>query len=92
MNTLLNPATALLIVPLVAALVLVVFLVYQPAWHGGMIWDDDAHVTKPALRSLAGNPVARGLYTWRWSIVALWFTAVILMILVRFWNYWSTLI
>lgn len=45
-----------------------------------------------ALRPLAGNPVARGLYTWRWSIVALWFTAVVLMILVRFWNYWSTLI
>lgn len=45
-----------------------------------------------ALRSLAPNPVARVLYTWRWSIVALWFTAVVLMILVRFWNYWSTLI
>ncbi len=45
-----------------------------------------------AFRPLAGNPVARALYTWRWSIVALWFTAVILMILVRFWNYWSTLI
>ncbi|AQT82919.1 hypothetical protein B1R94_18570 [Mycolicibacterium litorale] len=45
-----------------------------------------------ALRPLAGNPVARILYTWRWSIVALWFTAVVLMILVRFWNYWSTLI
>ena len=39
-----------------------------------------------------GNAVARALYTWRWSIVVLWFTAVILMILVRFWNYWSTLI
>jgi hypothetical protein len=24
--------------------------------------------------------------------VALWFTALILLILVRFWNYWSTLI
>lgn len=45
-----------------------------------------------ALRSLAPNPVARVLYTWRWSIVALWFTGVVLMILVRFWNYWSTLI
>ncbi|MGY4710063.1 vitamin K epoxide reductase family protein [Mycolicibacterium sp. CBM1] len=45
-----------------------------------------------ALRPLAGNPVARVLYTWRWSIVALWFTAIVLMILVRFWNYWSTLI
>jgi protein O-mannosyl-transferase len=36
------------------ALVLAVFLVYQPAWHGGMIWDDDAHLTCPALRSVHG--------------------------------------
>ena len=36
--------------------------------------------------------MARVLYQWRWSLVALWFTALILMILVRFWNYWSTLI
>lgn len=45
-----------------------------------------------ALRPLAANPVARLAYQWRWSLVALWFTALILMILVRFWNYWSTLI
>jgi uncharacterized membrane protein len=45
-----------------------------------------------ALRPLAGNGVARFLYQWRWSLVALWFTALILMILMRFWNYWSTLI
>jgi hypothetical protein len=45
-----------------------------------------------ALRPLQSNAVARVLYTWRWSLVALWFTALILMILVRFWNYWSTLI
>lgn len=45
-----------------------------------------------ALRSLAPNPIARALYTWRWSIVAIWFAAVVLMILARFWNYWSTLI
>jgi hypothetical protein len=32
------------------------------------------------------------LYTWRWSLVALWFTALILMILMRFWDYWSTLL
>ena len=45
-----------------------------------------------ALRPLAGNAFARFLYQWRWSLVALWFTALILMILERFWNYWSTLI
>ncbi|CAN5485170.1 vitamin K epoxide reductase family protein [soil metagenome] len=49
-------------------------------------------VVSVALRPLAGNPVLRFLYQWRWSLVALWFTAVILLILVRFWNYWSTLI
>jgi uncharacterized membrane protein len=36
--------------------------------------------------------VARGLYTWRWSLTALWFTGLILLILVRFWDYWSTLL
>ncbi|BDX33175.1 hypothetical protein TUM20985_37220 [Mycobacterium antarcticum] len=45
-----------------------------------------------ALRPLAGNTFARVLYQWRWSLVVLWFTAVLLLILVRFWNYWSTLI
>lgn len=33
----------------------------------------------------------RLLYQWRWSIVALWFTAVFLLIMARFWDYWSTL-
>jgi tetratricopeptide (TPR) repeat protein len=37
-----------------AALVIAVLLAYQPAWHGGFIWDDDAHVTKPELRSWQG--------------------------------------
>ena len=45
-----------------------------------------------ALRPAGGNVVLRTLYQWRWSIVALWFTALLLMILVRFWDYWSTLI
>jgi protein O-mannosyl-transferase len=39
---------------LAAALVIAVFLAYQPAWQGGFIWDDDAHVTKPELRSWHG--------------------------------------
>jgi tetratricopeptide (TPR) repeat protein len=29
-------------------------LAYHPVWRAGFIWDDDGHVTKPALRSLAG--------------------------------------
>jgi uncharacterized membrane protein len=45
-----------------------------------------------ALQPLQSNAVARVLYTWRWSLVALWFTALILAILVRFWDYWSTLL
>jgi tetratricopeptide (TPR) repeat protein len=38
----------------VIALIAVVFLVYQPAWHGGVIWDDSAHMTRPELRSWYG--------------------------------------
>lgn len=49
-------------------------------------------VASIALRPLESNAVARVLYTWRWSLVALWFTALVLLILVRFWDYWSTLI
>jgi uncharacterized membrane protein len=39
-----------------------------------------------------GGVVARELYHWRWSIATIWFTAVLLLIVVRFWAYWSTLI
>ncbi len=39
---------------LAAALVTATVLAYFPALHGGMLWDDDAHVTQPALRSLHG--------------------------------------
>jgi uncharacterized membrane protein len=42
----------------------------------------------PAVESGA----AQVLYQWRWSIAALWFTAVFLLIMVRFWDYWSTLL
>ncbi len=38
-----------------------------------------------------GGTLARVAHQWRWSIVTLWFTAVFLMIMVRFWDYWSTL-
>jgi uncharacterized membrane protein len=39
-----------------------------------------------------GHAAARALHQWRWSLAALWFTAVFLLILTRFWNYWSTLL
>ena len=38
----------------VIALIAAVFLVYQPAWQGGFIWDDDFFVTSPELRSWHG--------------------------------------
>jgi protein O-mannosyl-transferase len=38
-----------------AALILVLALAcYGPALHGGLVWDDDGHVTSPELRSLSG--------------------------------------
>jgi uncharacterized membrane protein len=49
-------------------------------------------VSSIALQPLRGSAALRTLYRWRWSIVAVWFTALILLILVRFWDYWSTLI
>lgn len=44
------------------------------------------------VSAIRGSLAARMLYRWRWSITALWFTAVILMILTRFRDYWSTLL
>jgi uncharacterized membrane protein len=50
-------------------------------------------VSAVALRPLGeAGVVARELYRWRWSIATLWFTAVFLLILARFWDYWSTLL
>ena len=46
---------------------------------------------RPALQRRQSG-AARVLYQWRWSIATLWFTAVFLLIMVRFWSYWSTLL
>lgn len=35
-------------------LLLVTVIAYRPALNGGLLWDDDAHVTKPELQSLHG--------------------------------------
>src|SRR6184192_4512183 len=35
-------------------LAVVTMLAYQPAWHGGLLWDDDTNMTTPELRSLDG--------------------------------------
>src|SRR4026207_1752375 len=43
------PAVALLIVLRVAAA-----LAYQPAWHGGLLWDDDGHITRAELQTFEG--------------------------------------
>jgi protein O-mannosyl-transferase len=35
-------------------LVAVTLLAYAPAWFGEPVWDDDAHITRPELRSFSG--------------------------------------
>jgi tetratricopeptide (TPR) repeat protein len=35
-------------------LLIAVLLAYQPAWYGGIVWDDEAHVTRAELRSWDG--------------------------------------
>ncbi|MGB8389357.1 MAG: vitamin K epoxide reductase family protein [Mycobacterium sp.] len=48
-------------------------------------------IFRPVLERGRGG-LARVLYQWRWSIAVLWFTVVLLLIVVRFWSYWSTLV
>ena len=38
----------------VSLLAVATFAAYQPAWNGGMLWDDQGHLTRPELRSLQG--------------------------------------
>ena len=35
-------------------LTVVTILAYQPAWHGALLWDDDANMATPELRSVDG--------------------------------------
>jgi tetratricopeptide (TPR) repeat protein len=36
------------------ALLFATLLAYYPAWHGGVLWDDNAHLTRPELQSTVG--------------------------------------
>src|SRR5437588_5504115 len=65
------------------ALIVVTFLVYQPAWNGQPIWDDEIHITTPELRALHGlvriwtDPAAApqyypALHTLFWLEYKLW--------------------
>src|SRR5438105_14431925 len=35
-------------------LIVATTVAYQPAWNGKPIWDDEIHITQPALRSMHG--------------------------------------
>ncbi len=37
-----------------AALLAATLATYHPVWHGGILWDDEGHLTKPELQSLDG--------------------------------------
>ena len=43
-------SACLLLLLLVAA----TLAAYYPAWHGGILWDDDRHITRSDLRSAEG--------------------------------------
>jgi uncharacterized membrane protein len=51
-----------------------------------------ASIALQPVNDSQGHAATRAVYQWRWSLAALWFTAVFLLILTRFWNYWSTLL
>ena len=37
-----------------ALILLTTFVIYWPALHGGLVWDDDVNITRPELQSLDG--------------------------------------
>ena len=51
------PGSGLLPLPplFLPALIAVTAAAYYPAWHGGVLWDDNAHLTRADLRSTAGS-------------------------------------
>src|SRR6516225_2141800 len=41
-------------IPLIVLLFAATFIAYWPALRGGILWDDDAHITRPGLQSIGG--------------------------------------
>src|SRR5580704_4331883 len=39
---------------LFGALLTIVLATYHPAWYGGILWDDEGHLTRPELQSWHG--------------------------------------
>ncbi|MBV9721267.1 MAG: vitamin K epoxide reductase family protein [Mycobacterium sp.] len=88
-----------------AGTVFVHWLIFQSLYHIGalcpycmVVWVATISLLVVVASIAAGSSdgshrgaVARELYRWRWSIATLWFTAIFLLILARFWDYWSTL-
>jgi Tfp pilus assembly protein PilF len=48
------PALQLLDIGLIVLLFTATFIAYWPALRGGILWDDDAHITRPGLQSIGG--------------------------------------
>ncbi|HET9874933.1 MAG TPA: vitamin K epoxide reductase family protein [Mycobacterium sp.] len=49
-------------------------------------------VASIAFAPSASRPVAHAVHRWRWSLTALWFVTLILLIFIRFQDYWATLV
>jgi uncharacterized membrane protein len=87
----------------VAGLVLIHWLAFQSLYRIGalcpwcmvvwtMVIPTAVWTVLTAARQYADGPVLRGLWSVRYLIVAFWYLAFIVCILIRFWDYWSTLL
>lgn len=93
-----------LVIGLTAGTVFVHWLIFQSLYRIGalcpycmVVWAATVTLLVVAASILVrpaatGNTALRLLFGWRWSLVTFWFTGVFLLIMARFWNYWSTLI
>ncbi len=84
-------------------LVFVHWLIFQSLYRIGalcpwcmVVWAVTAAIfvwfTAKALDECGLPRAARALWTWRFTIIVLWYLAVAVLILIRFWDYWSSLV